>query len=282
MSLFAQGRHLLWRWTRAFGAKSRASKFVTGAPRLQDVVDLFPGGWASRLPLEGVVSGESELFEDERVRWFIQSCQGLQGRRILELGPLEGGHSWMLDRAGAREVVAVESNTQAWLKCVAAKELLGMPSVQFKLGDFMAYLREPGSPFDACLACGVLYHLRDPHLLFELLRQRCSGPVMIWTALWTPEIARRHPMLALRFTGQREVALANGKRIQLYRHEYGVTPITRRFWGGNQAYSEWMSRDGVILAAEAAGYRVSETAFDDQDHRHAPSFALMLVPAAST
>ena len=104
---------------------------------------------------------------------------------------------------------------------------------------------------------------------------------MIWTAIWTPEISRRHPLLALRFTGQREVALADGKQIMLYRHEYGATSITRRFWGGNRAYSEWMSREGLVLAAEAAGYRVSEVAFDEPGHRNAPSLAMLLVPAGS-
>jgi len=273
-------RRLLFEWSRAFKASSIESRFVRRAPRPQNVADIFRGNWASRLPISGLVSGESELFDDDRIRWFINACQGVRGRRVLELGPLEGGHSWMLDRAGASSVVAVESNSQAWLKCVAAKELLGMSAVQFLLGDFMEYLRDPGPEFDACLACGVLYHLRDPHLLFPLLRERCTGPVMIWTAIWTPDIPKRHKLLSLRFTTKRSVVLPTGRHIVLHRHEYGPTSIMSRFWGGNAPYSEWMSREDIAAAAGAAGYKVSETAFDDPDHRNAPSIAFMLVPTA--
>ena len=279
MMMLAHGRRLLFEWSRSLRAGTLASRFVRRAPQAQDVVDLFHDSWASRLPIAGVKSGESGLFDDDRIRWFIKGCEGVQGRTILELGPLEGGHSWMLDRAGAARVLAVESNAQAWLKCVSVKELIGMPSVQFLLGDFMEYLREPGPQFDACLACGVLYHLRDPHLLFPLLRRRCTGPVMIWTAIWTPDIAKRHKLLALRFTTQRTVVLPSGRHIVLHRHEYGPTSVMSRFWGGNGSYSEWMSREDIASAAEAAGYRVAETAFDHPDHTNSPSMAFMLVPA---
>ena len=46
---------------------------------------------------------------------------GVDGRRVLELGPLEGGHSYMLQRAGAARVLAIEANTRAFLKFYAIR-----------------------------------------------------------------------------------------------------------------------------------------------------------------
>ncbi len=114
--------------------------FVTSAPSPRHMVSLFEGGWASELPIPGVKSGASSLFDDDRIHWFLKSISGVRNARVLELGPLEGGHSCMLEQAGARQVVAGESNGRAWLKCLAVKETLGLSKVHFLLGDFVRYL----------------------------------------------------------------------------------------------------------------------------------------------
>ena len=69
---------------------------------------------------------------------FLAEIGGVTEKTILELGPLEGGHSYMLDRAGAAQVVAIEGNARAYLKCLIVKELLGLPRVQFLCGDSVA------------------------------------------------------------------------------------------------------------------------------------------------
>ena len=68
------------------------------------------------------------------------SCVAWAGFACLELGPLEAGHSYILDRAGALEVLAIEANRRAFLKCLVVKEMIGLPSVRFVLGDFNEFL----------------------------------------------------------------------------------------------------------------------------------------------
>lgn len=266
---------------RAVFKKRLAGRLVQGAPTPQSAVDVFRGAWASELPLPGVASGASRLFDDERIRWFLDRIGGVDGQTVLELGPLEGGHTYMLDRAGAASVVAVEANSAAWLKCLAVKELLQIPSASFLLGDFMDYLRAPGPRFDACVACGVLYHLKDPHTLFPLLRARSDGPVFVWSAVWSDAIPRRNRLLAARFTGSRKVTLATGREITLHRHDYGLSSLLPTFWGGNASHSEWMSKDDLAAAAEAGGYKVREVAFDEPDHVNSPAAAFLLEPAST-
>lgn len=86
---------------------------------------------------------------------------------VLELGPLEAGHTYMLEKMGARSIVAVEANSRAYLKCLIVKELFELKRAKFLLGDFVAYLKNNTRHFDLCLASGVLYHMQNPaELLF--------------------------------------------------------------------------------------------------------------------
>jgi hypothetical protein len=278
LGIYSTLKKIIFTLPQFLTGRRKFDHLVQGDPTPQKAIDIFSGNWASRLPIINTNSGKSELFNDDRIRWFLDRIGGVRGKSIVELGPLEGGHTYMLDRAGAKSVVAIESNANAWLKCLVAKELIGINSAHFLLGDFMDYLRTPGPQFDACIACGVLYHLKDPHTLFPLLRARCSGPVFIWSAIWSEQIQQKNKRLHLRFSTSREVVLPTGKVIELHRHEYGLSSLFSGFWGGNSSYSEWMSREGIMSSAEAGGYIVKEIVFDDPDHQNSPAIAFLLQP----
>lgn len=42
--------------------------------------------------------------EDYRIEWFERIVGGFSGKRVLELGPLEEGHSYMLEKGGRRKL----------------------------------------------------------------------------------------------------------------------------------------------------------------------------------
>ena len=50
----------------------------------------------------------------------------LAGFGILELGPLEGAHTYRLEQLGAERILAIEANVEAYLKCLIVKEILGL------------------------------------------------------------------------------------------------------------------------------------------------------------
>src|ERR1700738_4673747 len=86
--------------------------FVDVAPSAQTAVDAIPDAWASQLPppYEHVHAGELPLFRAEHVTWGFERLGGVGERDVLELGPLEGAHSYMAQMAGASSVTAVEAN----------------------------------------------------------------------------------------------------------------------------------------------------------------------------
>src|SRR6185437_1981184 len=117
-------------------------------PCEQTAFDIFSGEWSSAVP--GFQTGTNPLFNDTRIHWLREQLGSLGGKRILELGPLEGGQSWMMEQAGA-QVTAIEANERAFLKCLIVKNALNMKA-KFLHGDFRPYLASAEESFDLVTA----------------------------------------------------------------------------------------------------------------------------------
>lgn len=256
----------------AVAAPSILDEYVNAAPAAQNAVDLFAGEWSSRLPVDEVVAGEIPLFADDRVEWALGRLGDLTGRAVVELGPLEGGHSFMLERAGAT-VTAVEAQTRAYLKCLIAKELLGMERVRFLLGDFVEYLRATEDRFDMCFASGVLYHMRNPVEMLELVT-KVADRLFLWTHVYDEAVVGASELLRPRFSGH-EAANHAGFGHVLHRFNYESALQLKGFCGGGARYSNWLSRGDLFGALEHFGWRVEQVGFDQPDHPHGPALALL-------
>jgi len=88
-------------------------EYETGAPSPQRALDLHAGEWASHLPspFDGYRAGAMPLYADARLVWAIDRLGGVDGAHVLELGPLEVGHTWMLEQWGAARITAIEANS---------------------------------------------------------------------------------------------------------------------------------------------------------------------------
>ena len=252
------------------------SVYVSAAPDPQNALDIFRDEWASRLPppLRELRAGRHLLFEDARIRWLDQEIGGVKGRSVLELGPLEGGHSYMLETLGAREVVAVEVNTRAYLRCLVVKELLGLRRVRFLFGDIRAYLREGGPSFDVCVASGVLYHVQNPVELIDLMSRRCAGFLFLWTHYYDPEVILRERRLARKF-GRGRPAEQNGFRHTLYPYHYREALEKKGFCGGAAGTTAWLGRDDILRALAWAGFEDVRVGFEEPGQKNGPAFAVL-------
>lgn len=251
--------------------------YVKSVPSPQNALDIFKGEWASQLPkpLDGLTGGYAELFEDPRIEWGLDRLGGVQDKDVLELGPLEGGHSYMLQQRGAASVTAIEANTRAYLKCLIVKELLGLDRVKFLCGDFVAYLRTQGLRFDLCAASGVLYHMKNPAELIGLAA-KASDRLYIWTHYYDHGIISSNPKLAHKFSGP-TAAEYDGFRHTLYRQDYKAATSQMGFCGGGAEYSHWMTREEILACLRNFGFGQVETNFDAPDHPNGPSFSLVAV-----
>ena len=196
---------------------------------------------------------------------------GVTGRDVLELGPLEGGHSYLLDRLGAKSVTAIEANPRAYLKCPVAKETFGMPRTHFLLGDALVHLRTTEEHYDIGIACGILYHLTNPVELLELLGQRCDV-IFLWTVFHDAEFVAENSVPGAKFSEvlDREHA---GFKHKVHRFNDGPSLAWKGFCGGGDVFSYWMERPEILAALERFGF--SEIRWEQQPNVHGSALTLV-------
>ncbi|HYP13814.1 MAG TPA: class I SAM-dependent methyltransferase [Bryobacteraceae bacterium] len=251
--------------------------YVKSAPSPQHALDIFKGEWASLLPppYDTLQAGHVPLFLDGRAYWALNELGGCQGQRVLELGPLEGGHSYILEQQGAASVTSIEANTRAYLKCLIVKEVLGMQRVRFLCGDFVSFLDQTDEQYDLIFSAGVLYHMRDPVGLLANLARHTSRLYM-WTHFYDDAVIQGTPYLKVRYTVHTP-AETDGFRYTLHRQDYQNSLGVAGFCGGSAEFSNWISREDMLNALSHFGFRDIRTAHEDLQHPHGPCMDIVAI-----
>jgi SAM-dependent methyltransferase len=151
-----------------------------------NLVDEFArlGPWITQFVINGVSNGgDYQVINDRRVQQFLERFPN--ARTILELGSLEGGHTFTLARQpGVERVLAVEARAANIDKAKFIGSLLGVSNVQFKQANLEQLQLVSLGYFDAIFCCGLLYHLPEP---WKLLSQapRVAPSLFVWTVYAT-------------------------------------------------------------------------------------------------
>ena len=269
----------------ATAAQDRLDTYAHGTWGAQPAVDIFKGVWSSELPAAlGVHSGSAKLFEDPRIQWMLGQLGSIAHWRVLELGPLEGGHSAMLQQAGAGQVLAMDACAMSYLKCLVVKDLCKLDRVDFQYGDFMAYLDQVGPGFDLVVASGVLYHQRDPAACIARMAAR-SDRVFIWTHYYTDDLHTAN-LRADMFTPVPAKPLGapvEGFSGEVFRLDYEAYLAGVKYRGGVDDHTHWMRREDILACLRHSGLTEITIAFDQQEHPFAANFALLAQrPGTST
>lgn len=249
--------------------------YASTAPSDQNAVDIFAGEWSTRLP--GLASGSIELINDDRVIWGCNTLGGVHGQRVLELGPLEGAHTYsLLQTMGCREVVAVEANSRAYLKCLVVKELLGMASARFHYGDCIKFLENTKERFDLIFASGILYHMREPLKLLHLIAEHTDRCV-IWTHYYDDAVIQGRPEQKGRFSPAGTTSWG-GLTYPVWRFEYQEALGSKLFCGGSAPYALWLERQTILDVLKHLGFTRIEINHD-MPHPNGPAFTLAISKA---
>ena len=230
-------------------------------------------GWSSKFPpSSGLTAGGIPLFEDARILWALNIIGSIQGKTVLELGPLEGGHTYMLSKAGAAHITSVEANADSFLKCLITKELFALHNVSFLLGNFMPWIQSTNKTFDLILAAGVLYHLTDP---VELLHQ--IGKHTNATHIWTHYIPDQEVGIVgdwAKSIFDKQDRLSHSRVISHYLKAYGEVVKTAAYCGGVYGHATWLRRADILEELGRAGFTKIEIGFEDPAHPHGPCLAI--------
>jgi len=248
-------------------ADSVISFYSQDYPTPDNAFKLFEGEWTSSVP--GFRTGQIDLFSDSRIDWLVQQCGGLSGKSVLELGPLEAGHTHMLAKAGAGRILSIEANRQAFLRCLVVQSALKFDA-EFLLGDFRSYLKETDERFDFLLASGILYHMKDPEeMLVDMAR--VSPRIGIWTHYFDRSVLERSPELWQKFDAEPTIARVGNRDVRKYGQRYLKALNWKGFCGAGALGSHWLERGDITGVLEDLGFSIT-IAVDDPGHIHGPSF----------
>lgn len=250
-------------------------QYCTKAPNGQNVIDIFKNEWSSKLPRNSTYKsspGKAALFEDPRIQWAEQVFHGFSNLNILELGPLEGAHSYMLQNAGAASVLGIEANTRAYLKSLCIKEIFDLNKVKFLLGDFNIFLEGNKKKYDLIIAAGVLYHMKEPVRLLDLITHQ-TDKIYLQTHYYDHDIIAANPDLAPKFGKPKHIVYQEFK-YEACDQNYNQALNWQGFCGGPEPESRWLTRQSIIDCLKYFEFVDMTIDFEEPDHIHGPIFSI--------
>ncbi|MFL6520741.1 MAG: class I SAM-dependent methyltransferase [Chthoniobacterales bacterium] len=223
--------------------------------RPEDLAEQFAalGPWIYQFQIDGKTYGGPISAEgDVRVERFFRYVA--EPKSILELGALEGAHSFILaERSGVERVVALEGREASLRKARFVQNLLAIPNVEFVQANLehtdLARFRK----FDAVFCCGLLYHLPEPWTLLEQLPS--VAPVLyIWTQYAREEEARD---------------VGPGWRGKIHIEGGADEPLS-----GMSATATWLTIQSLCDLLRSCGYNRVDVIYDDPAHPNGPAVTI--------
>lgn len=260
---------------QALRSPAHPSEYSALAPAPLNALTLFPGAWSSTLP-NAQGPGSVPLFADERMIWAIKQLSDITGWKVLELGPLEGGHTYMLEQAGAT-VTAIEGNHNSFLRCLITKNYLGMKS-KFVLGDFATSFSDETN-LDLVVASGVLYHMTNPVDLLQKIAA-VSSRLYMWTHYYHPDLSLWDDNVRAQVgtkwrPDMMETVRVGNLDVRIVPQSYGESLGWDGFCGGPEAHSNWVYRDDLLQLLKDLGYTNIEVTLEQTNHVNGPSFCVL-------
>jgi SAM-dependent methyltransferase len=211
------------------------------------------GPWVFQFRIDGRdYGGGISAVGDARLDQFFRCAPRVE--RILELGALEGAHSFILaEHPGVKRVVALEGREANLRKARFVQELLRIGNVEFAQTNLEHAELSTFGKFDAIFCCGLLYHLPEP---WKLIEQCASVAPLLF--IWTQYAAENeaHDM---------------GRRLRGKIHVEGGAdePLS-----GMSATATWLTLDSLRALLAASGYGSVEVIHDDPEHANGPAVTI--------
>lgn len=203
--------------------------------------------WITKFTINGEsFGGTFDAMNDARLEQFFSAFPGAE--TILELGSLEGGHTFALaQRPMVRRVVGIEGRHTNGAKAQFVQRLLSIRNVQFVQANLESTNLRSFGTFDVVFCAGLLYHLPRPWELIEQIGQ-VSKNIFLST----------HYVADDRATTTRHTF--NGMIYQ----EFGLAdPLS-----GMSPDSFWPTLDGLMNMLEASGFRKTHVFHNNREHPH--------------
>jgi hypothetical protein len=231
-------------------------RFVTAFPTDSTAFDLQAGAWKfdyEKLDRNGIIQNAKM---DGRPRFCAETFSDFRNFKIIELGPSDGYNTLGMELEGAHDIVSIEANTAAFLRCLILKNAMGLRA-KFLLGDFLKYLDQPELSADLVYASGVLYHLRDP-VEFLVRCGRVAPHLFLWSFYYDAEKVQKDPHERERFAADVNERHEVGGAMFTYHRRFYQAELAAdpKYQGGLKDYAYWLDLADLRQAIGLAGYEI--------------------------
>jgi SAM-dependent methyltransferase len=207
------------------------------------------GPWVTRFSVKGrSYGGDVSFRDDERLAQFLERFGDC--KTVLELGSLEGGHTFQLAQHGYR-VTGVEGRSENVERARWVGDVLGVDGAEFFVADLESTPLSEFGRFDAVFCCGLLYHLPRPWQLLDQL-PGVAPAAFFWT----------------QYAGVAEVE-ENGIEGAWYGEQGRKDPLS-----GLSPRSFWMTLPALMDRLRQNGFGRIDVVKDEPTHPHGPAVTL--------
>lgn len=178
---------------------------------------------------------------------------GFNGKRVLDLGSLEGGYTIAFARLGASEAVGVEARTVNLRRANWVRDKLGLDNVSFRRGDVTALPTLGLGQFDAVFASGILYHLADPFRFVEEVFDITADAALFDTHVALPDVNNHDtgPLVARHHRGHPY----EGRVFREFAEPPDPAAIEASPWSGwGNLESLWLTERSLVELLRATGF----------------------------
>ncbi|MEY2490242.1 MAG: hypothetical protein QOC70_2184 [Verrucomicrobiota bacterium] len=169
---------------------------------------------------------------------------------ILELGSLEGAHTFMLaKRAGTKRVLALEGREPNLRKARLVQELLDVRNVEFAQANLENSDVARFGKFDAVFCSGLIYHLPEPWKLIAQL-SAIAPNLFIWTHYAADADAK---------------IVSGGLRGKIHPEGGAADPLS-----GMSSTATCLTLESLITALTRSGYASVQVIDNDPTHANGP------------
>lgn len=209
--------------------------------------------WIFRFRIEGAdYGGAISAASDPRVDQFFRFAPSAE--TILELGSLEGAHTFMLaERLGTKRVLALEGRESNLRKARFVQELLRVPNAKFAQANLENSDLAAFGKFDAVFCSGVIYHLPEPWKLISQL-PAIAPNLFIWTHYAADADAEIVP---------------GGLRGKIHIEGGAAEPLS-----GMSATATWLTLGSLITSLTKSGYASVHVIDNDLTHANGPAVTI--------
>ncbi len=128
--------------------------------------------------------GGKDALTDFRFQQLLKRTNGsFNGKRVLDVGCLEGGYTMAAAKFGALEAVGVEARKLNFERCMLVSNFLKLDNLNFYHANVKDIKKLNIGKFDIIICSGLLYHLEDPFLFLKQMNEilNPNGLIMIDT-----------------------------------------------------------------------------------------------------